>query len=405
MIRRRAIILTILSLAISGAMPPARADVVSMWNEKAGELLPKMGKQGPYVLRGLTMMHAAMFDAVNAIEQQYAPLKVDLRPPPGASPEAAAAGAARRILLELVPQERKAINAEFRATMEGVAESDATRRGAAFGEDVAVKIALWRTEDGSERLISYVPHSGPGLYAPTSTDPMIAPHWGQVVPWTMTSGHQFRPGPPPALDSVVWRRDVEETKAVGGKDSTARTSEQTNIARFHSQAEFPVWNAIARRVVAEHHLTLGASARLFALLNVAMADAHIAVYDAKYTYSFWRPVTAIHAGSAGIVPDPRWESLILAPMHPEYPCAHCTLGAAAQVVMEAAFGPAVSFQISTSAMPDAPRDYPSIAAFAEEEAYSRILGGIHYRNSWNTGAALGRKIGEQAVAGFMQPRS
>jgi hypothetical protein len=192
---------------------------------------------------------------------------------------------------------------------------------------------------------------------------------------------------------------------LGGRDSTQRTPEQTVVARFHGPAEFPVWNAIARRVVAEKHPALGASARLFALLNLAMADAHIAVYDAKYTYDFWRPITAVRAGSDGIAADPGWNSLIPAPMHPEYPCAHCTLGGAARVVLEATFGQAVTFSVSTSAMPDSPREYPSFAAFADEEAFSRILGGIHYRNSMMTGAALGRRIGEQAIADFMQPHS
>jgi hypothetical protein len=404
MTRTRCLIPAILGLAVGSTILPARADVVTEWNEKAVELLPKMGKQGPYILRGLAMMHAAMFDAVNAIEQRHVPLKVDLHPPPGASAEAAAAGAARRVLLDLVPRERAAIDAAFHATA-GTTADDSIRRGAAFGEDVAVQVTLSRADDGSDKPVEYVARSGPGLYAPTSSDPMIAPHWGRVTPWTMTGGDRFRPGPPPALDSAVWRRDLVETMTLGGKASAERTAEQTNIAVFHSPPEFPVWNAIARRVTADRQPGLSESARLFALLNLAMADAHIAVYDAKYTYNFWRPVTAIHAGSPGIASDPEWQSLIPAPMHPEYPCAHCTVGGAARAVMEAVFGTAVSFQISTAAMPDTRRGYPSFAVFAEEEAFSRIVGGIHYRNSWTVGALLGRKIGEQAVANLMQPRS
>jgi hypothetical protein len=192
---------------------------------------------------------------------------------------------------------------------------------------------------------------------------------------------------------------------LGGKDSTQRTTEQTVIAKFHSLAEFPVWNAIARNVVEQKRPGLVASARLFALLNLTMADALIAVYEAKYTYNFWRPVTAIHAGSAGIAADPDWESLIPVPMHPEYPCAHCTVGGSARAVMESEFGNAVSFSVSTAAMPDTFRKYASFAVFAEEEAFSRILGGLHYRNSLITGAALGRKIGEHATASVMRPQS
>jgi hypothetical protein len=395
----------ILGISIGGTVLPAQADVVTTWNEKAIELLPKMGRQGPFVLRGLAMLHAAMFDAVNSVERRYAPFKVDATAPGPASADAAAAAAARRVLVELVPQERAAIDAAFHATVAGLPDDDATRRGAALGEDVAVKIALWRADDGSDRLVDYVPRRGPGFYVPTSQGAMIAPHWGRVAPWTMAGGNQFRPGPPPALDGAVWQRDVTETMTLGGKDSRQRAPEQTVVANFHSPPEYPVWNAIARTVVAEKRLSLGASARFFALLNLAMADAHIAVYDAKYAYNFWRPVTAIHAGSDGIAADPGWNSLIPAPMHPEYPCAHCTIGGAARAVLEATFGLEVTFSVSTSAMPDSPREYRSFAVFADEEAFSRILGGIHYRNSMTTGAALGRRIGEQAIAGFMQPHS
>jgi PAP2 superfamily protein len=397
--------LIVVGTAIGGATLPARADVVTIWNEKAIELLPKMGKQGPFNLRGLAMMHAAMFNAVNVVERKYSPFKVDLTASKDASAEAAAAAAARRILVELVPQQREAIDATFRATMANISDGDAKSRGSALGEDVAVKIALWRGDDRSDKPIGYVPKTGPGSYVATSSSPMIAPHWGQVVPWVMISGSQFRPGQPPTLDSEQWKRDLAETMSLGGKDSAKRTADQTVIAKFHAPPEFPVWNAIARAVVTEKRLSLAASARLFALLNLAMADAHIAVYDAKYTYNFWRPVTAIHAGSAGIAADPNWEPLIATPMHPEYPCAHCTVGGAARAVMEAELGTAVSFTTSTEALPDTKRKYPSFAAFAEEEAYSRILGGIHYRNSLMTGAAMGRKIGEQAITTIMRPQS
>src|SRR5262249_49390936 len=155
-------------------------------------------------------------------------------------------------------------------------------------------------------------------------------HWGRIAPWIMTRGDQYRPGPPPALDSEQWQHDVTETMTLGGKDSVKRTDEQTVIARFHSPPEFPVWNAIARSLVEDKKLGLAASARMFALLNLAMADAHIAVYDAKYAYNFWRPVTAIRAAAAGAATAANWEPLIAVPMHPEYPCAHCTLGAAAR---------------------------------------------------------------------------
>jgi PAP2 superfamily len=388
------------------------ADIVTSWNEKAIEILPKMGKQGPFNLRGLAMMHAAMFDAVNSINRKYGVFKVDVPAPKDASAETAAASAARRILLELVPAERDAIDAVFRTTVADIPESDAKNRGAALGEDVAVKIVLSRAGDQADKSVAYVPPPpGPGAYIPTSSNPMIAPQWGKVTTWTMASGDQFRPGPPPTLDSAQWKHDFGETMNLGRKDSTQRTDEQTLIAKFHGPAEFPLWNAAARGVVSEKKLDLAATARLFALLNFAMADAQIAVYDAKYHYNFWRPVTAIHAGSAGVAAAASWEPLISTPMHPEYPCAHCTLGGAARAVLEAEFGTAAAFSVSTDANR---RDYPgvtivrhyrSFAAFAEEEAFARVLGGIHYHNSLIVGAELGRKIGQQAVANMMRPQT
>ena len=399
------LLLILVGTALAGAVLPARADVVASWNEKAVELLPKMGKQAPFIQRGLAMMHAAMFDAVNSVERRYSPYKVNVTAPPGTSPEAAASGAARRVLVELVPQERAAIEAMFQAAVGTVPDQEAARRGAALGEDVAVRIALWRAQDGCENLVQYAPRTGPGYYAPTSGAAMSAPHWGRVLPWTMTSGDQFRPGPPPTLDSVVWKHDVIETMTLGAKSSAVRTPEQTIIGRFHEPPGYGLWNAIARRVAAERKPGPAASARLFALLNLAMTDAQVAVYDAKYTYDFWRPVTAIRAGSDGAAADPGWDSLIPAPMHPEYPCAHCAVGAAANAVLEAEFGTAVPFAVSSPAMPGARREYPNFASFTEEEAFSRVLGGIHYRNSLEVGLALGRAIGEQAVSALMRPQA
>jgi hypothetical protein len=399
--RRGARILLVLA-GVAGAALPARADMITFWNAKAIELLPKMKKQGTYNLRGLAMVHAAMFDAVNSVERKYTPLRVSLTAAKNASPEAAAAAAARGVLLALVPQERDAIDLAFRDSVIDIGDDDARTRGATVGETVAASIVAWRADDRSDQVIAYSPKAGPGRYQPTSTNPMIAPHWGRVAPWTMTQGDQYRPAPPPALDSEQFARDLAETMALGAKDSAKRTDEQTVIAKFHAPPEFPMWNAIARSVVGEKKLALAASARVFALLNLAMADAHIAVYDAKYAYDFWRPVTAIRAGSAA---GTGWEPLIAVPMHPEYPCAHCTLGAAAQTVLEAELGNAVPFAIGTDGLPGTIRRYPGFAQFAEEEAHSRIFAGLHYRGSWTAGTALGRKIGEQAIATILRPQS
>jgi len=214
----------------------------------------------------------------------------------------------------------------------------------------------------------------------------------------MTSSDQFRPAPPPSLTSDVWKRDFDEIKAVGGKSSTRRTAEQTAIAQFWEATLPVVYWPVARSVTSAPGRDLTDNARLLAVAAMAMDDALIAVFDAKYTYNFWRPVTAIR-NAEGDARDPGWTPFIDTPMHPEYPCAHCIVSASLGAVLQAEIGsgPAPTLSSSSSTAAGAVRTWSTVDDFVKEVAVARIYDGVHYRNSTEVGTAMGKKVGELAV--------
>jgi hypothetical protein len=226
----------------------------------------------------------------------------------------------------------------------------------------------------------------------------------------MERGSQFRPGPPTPLASAEWASDYNEIKELGGKKSSKRSSEQTDIARFWTITGPQSWGPIVRQLAAAPGRTLSQNARLFALVEMATADSYIAVFDAKYTFNFWRPVTAIRNGDIdgndATARDAGWEPLVDTPLHPEYPCAHCINSGAARAVLEAEFGTGQVSSTLTMTSPTAPgvvRKWSSIGDYAEEISVARIYGGLHYRNSTVVGKAMGKKIGDLAVQNYLKP--
>src|SRR5271157_5670520 len=211
----------------------------------------------------------------------------------------------------------------------------------------------------------------------------IGSQWGNLTPWVMERGSQFRPAAPPALTSAEWARDYNEVKDIGGKKSTMRTPEQTEIARFWVITGPQSYDPIARQLAAAPGRSLIENARLFALVEMAVADAYVAVFDAKYTFNFWRPITAISNGDIdgndATSRDAGWEPVIDTPLHPEYPCAHCITSGAARAVLESEFGTgAVSLSMTSASAPGVVHKWASIQEWAEEVAAARIYGGIHY---------------------------
>jgi len=396
----------ILAAAVMAAPVASAADAVTEWNQKAGAALAE-AKVYPFVgTRVMSLVHVAMFDAINSIEGRYSAYKVKVSSPPGCSAEAAGAAAAHAVLVKLFPEQKASLDAAYAASLAQIPEGSGKTAGIGVGEEVAAKILALRASDGADAPNMYRPSTAPGVYVPTTLP--IGSQWGNVTPWVMERGSQFRPAAPPALTSAEWARDYNEVKDIGGKKSTMRTPEQTEIARFWVITGPQSYDPIARQLAAAPGRSLIENARLFALVEMAVADAYVAVFDAKYTFNFWRPITAIRNGDIdgndATSRDAGWEPVIDTPLHPEYPCAHCITSGAARAVLESEFGTgAVSLSMTSASAPGVVHKWASIQEWAEEVAAARIYGGIHYRNSTVVGKDMGRKIGELAVKNYLKP--
>ena len=380
----------------------AAADAITDWNEIA-VTTAAAGKHGASdASRTTALVHAAMFDAVNAIEGRYAPYKVKVTAPARASAEAAAVAAAYAALVRLYPDQKSPLDQAYAKALGRIGDGPAKTDGIAIGEKVGAEMVAVRANDGATAPNVYRPVTSPGVYVVTTLP--VSSHWGKVTPWTLERGSQLRPGSPPALTSEAWTRDCEEVRDLGAKKSTVRTAEQTDAARFWAVVGPASWDPVLRAAAGAPGRTLVQNARLFALAEMAAADAYIAVFDAKYTFNFWRPITAMRNGDGAMAPVPDWEPLIDTPLHPEYPCAHCITSAAIAAVLEAELGP--RFREVTMTSPTAPgvvRRWTTAKAYTDEVSVARIYGGIHYRTSTVVGQTMGRQIGELAVQRQLRP--
>jgi hypothetical protein len=378
--------------------PMVHADVVTDANAKAADVASKHPGT-PIAVRMMAIVQVSVFDAVSAISGRYPAFRAKATAAPGASVEAAVAAATRTALLKLMPMQQAAIEADYQNALRSMPEGPARAAGIAVGEQAATVVLASCADDGAMAPDTYRPHTTPGVYVPTLLP--AVPHWGKRKPWVMASGDQFRPGPPPSLSSEVWKRDLDEIKALGAKNSTRRTPEQTAIARFWEATAPAVYWPVARSVATGAGRDLADNARLLAAAAVAMDDALIAVFDAKYAYNFWRPITAIR-NSEGDARDPGWVPFIDTPMHPEYPCAHCIVSASLGAVLAAELGSAPAPRLSSSSPTagGAVRTWNSVGDFVQEVALARIYDGVHYRNSTEVGTAMGTKIGELAAKRF-----
>lgn len=400
-VRRWLVALVILALPAIAA-----ADVVTEWNQKSLACVTE-AKQLPFVAaRTMAIVHTAMFDAVNSIEGRYTPYKIKVSAPPGSSSEAAAVAAAHAALVELYPDQKTVLDTAYTASLAQIPDGSGRAAGIVVGEKVAAEILAWRASDRANAPNSYRPSTAPGVYVATSLP--IGSQWGSVVPWVMERGSQFRPAAPPLLASQEWARDYNEIKELGGKNSTLRTPDQTEIALFWTITGPASWDPIVQQLASAPGRSLIENARLFALVEMATADAYIAVFDAKYTFNLWRPITAIRNGDMDgnddTSRDGGWEPLIDTPLHPEYPCAHCITSSAARAVLESEFGAgAIRLTMTSATVPGVVHKWASIEEYAEEISAARIYGGIHYRTSTTVGQAMGKKIGERAVQNYLKP--
>src|SRR5947209_10636056 len=366
------------------------ANVVLEWNQLTLHAIRQTNATPVVASRALAITQAAVYDAVNAIDRSSAPYFAQVHASHGASLEAAAAQAAHDTLVALFPGQASTFDAVLATDLVGIPPGRA-RQGSEVGHAVAQQILTWRSTDGSTAVVPYTPGTNPGDWQPTPPAflPALGPQWPQVTPFAMTVGAQFRPPPPPALDSGDYATAFNEVKSLGRVDSTTRSPDQTQIAFFWRDPTaaayaFGHWNEIAQQVSAERGLDLVGDARLFALLNIAEADAIISTWDAKYTYNLWRPVTAIrYAGDSTLNPatvsDPTWTPLIVTPNFPSYTSAHSTVSGAAAAVLTSLFAADYHFSTGSDGLPGVTRSFGSFAAAAEEAGQSRIYGGIHYQ--------------------------
>ncbi len=387
-------------LVILAGAPGAHADIVADANAKAADVVSRIPAP-PITVRAMAIVQVSVFEAVNAITGRYPPQRAKLSPSPGASVEAAVTAATRAALSKLMPAQQAVIDADYQALLASVPDGAAKTAGIALGEQAAAAIVAFCADDGMVAPDVYRPHAAAGVYVPTM-GPAV-PHWGKRRPWVMPRGDHFRPGPPPGLTSDTWARDYNEIKAVGGRSSTQRTPEQTAIAKFWEATAPVVYWPIARSVAGMPGRDVTDNARLFALAAMAMDDALIAVFDAKYTYNLWRPVTAIRNGDLdgnnATERDPGWTPFIATPMHPEYPCAHCIVAASLGTVLAAEIGsgPTPTLSSASPTAGGAVRTWTSVGDFTKEVAEARIYDGVHYRTSSEVGSAMGQKIGELAA--------
>jgi hypothetical protein len=394
------VIALVVALFLVGASG-AGADVVTDANAKAAEIASKAPGTPPAV-RTMAVVQVAVFEAVNSITGRYPPFKAKLPAAPGASVDAAVAGATRTVLLKLMPPQQAAIEADYQAALKTIPDGDAKSRGIAAGEQAGAAILAACADDGAVAPNTYRPYTTPGVYVPTMFP--AVPHWGKRRPWVMTRPDQFRPGPPPDLASETWKRDLAEIKALGARTGSQRPAEQTTIAQFWEATAPAVYWPVARSVASVSGREVTDNARLLAVAAMAMDDALIAVFDAKYAYNLWRPVTAIRNTEAP-AGDPAWLPFIDTPMHPEYPCAHCIVSASLGAVLAAEIGSGPTPQLSSTSpfLPNAVRTWATVNDFIQEVALARIYDGVHYRNSTVVGSMMGRKVGELAVQSFPKP--
>jgi PAP2 superfamily len=377
----------------------AHADVIMDWNAKGDEIAAE--KQFLLQTRVMSMLHVAMFEAVNAIERRYVPYKLTLSADRSTSKEAAAATAAHNVLLAIYPDQKAALDIALTVSLSGIPETEAKTKGIARGKEVAEGVIALRANDGTGAQENYRPYTKAGVYVPTVIPLFLAIR--ASTPWVMTSSSQFRPGPPPALDSETWTRDVNEIRELGARNSTVRTPEQTTIGRFWFLVGPRTWNPIVRQAAIAKNMDVVDCARLFALASIAGNDATVAVFDAKYNYNFWRPITAIRNAditqNAATQREETWLPLGDTPMHPEYPCAHCITSAAISTVLRNVVGEEFGeFSLTSPTAPGVVRKFSRLQDYCDEVANARIYAGFHYRFSTEVGKDMGKKIGELTVA-------
>ncbi|HRK07876.1 MAG TPA: vanadium-dependent haloperoxidase [Pseudobdellovibrionaceae bacterium] len=401
----------ILAVVILFANGIAQAQTeVDRWNDVTLSAIRTARLTPPLSSRALAMVHVAMFEAANSIDQRYAPYaKYDSKATRDLSMEVAMASAARQILKDIFPLQKYFFERTYDVGTQALKGLPQYAASVDLGQRVAKQLIQDRAVDLEfAKMEEYFQLPAPGRWIPTlpTYESPLFPRWGEVKPFALTNGAMFRLAPPPTLNSAVYRRDLQEVRELGAKNSVLRTAEQTEIARFWADGSGTStppghFNLIARTYIRHQNLDLLDSARAMALFNIAMADAAIACWDSKYAYWMWRPVTAIRDGEG----DATWEPLLFTPYFPEYSSGHSTFSAAGATVLEQLFnGGQIPFSIQSEGLPGVTRSFLNVRAAAEEAGRSRIYGGIHFEFSNVAAQHMGNAIGVFVVSNVLQKR-
>jgi len=386
----------------------ASGEVIRTWNETART---QAFGNGARLSRILAIMHAAQHDAVNGADPLYRTYASTLSDP-NADTEAAAAAAAHTVLFAFFPANQAALDAQLATSLAGIADGPAEAAGVALGRAVGRRILDFRANDGFNVPDPFTPTPGPGVWEPTppAFEPMIEPQFQNVRPFTLNDRAQFLPDPPPALTSGEYAAAFNEVKLLGQDISSVRTADQTHLAHFWVETTPIGWSRIGNIVSAQKGYDLHRTARLLALLNMALADGYIASWYQKRHFAFWRPVTAIRKaeidGNPGTRPDPTWLSLRPTPAIPDYPSTHSVNGAAAAEILRRFTGTdRFPFcMVSTTATPaGTQRCWNSFTQAELENAESRVMVGFHFRFACTSGVQVGRKIGKFAIGHSLRP--
>lgn len=396
----------------NGSSKTLPGDVVLKWNEIAYHAFGGTNYQHSLMAARINaMVHIAMHDAVNAVHpryETYAFREININ----ADPIAAAAAAAHAVLIHEVPDRKGYLDSALNETLSGIADGDAKRSGIALGREAGHAILLKRENDGSSGnpVVPVASSLVAGIYqAVPPFNFHFAPYWEDVALFGLLKKDQFRCPPPPDLSSEAYTAAFNEVKEVGKKNSAKRTAEETFYAKFWYEFSEAGWNRVARTVAVTKKLDLHESARLFALVDIAMADAYTAGWDSKLHYNLWRPYTAIRKAESDnnneTTPDAQWEPEQVTPPIQDYPSTHSALGNAAAVVMANILGDATAFTMPSPSAPaaGATRSFASFSQAAKENADSRVRAGIHFRFACDAGLQLGEHIGNYVTTNHLKP--
>jgi hypothetical protein len=389
---------------------------VVQWNRTLLVIVRTPGAQSATVhpTRSFAIMHAAIYDAVNAIDRSHKPYLVRLTAVSRfASENAAAASAAHEVLLALYPNFQTLLDGQLQQSLASIHEGQDKAEGIAIGKAVADQVLAVRSNDGSSASpVPFVFGNAPGDYQSTPPNFPKQPqftHWSHVTPFALERANQFRSGPPPALTSDMYSDVFNELKSLGIAGSTSATADQALTGHFWNGAIQNYWNEITQTATLRHELTTAESARVFALLNLTLADGVVAFYDAKYTYNFWRPVTGVREaatdGNPETLPDPNWLPEVgNTTPDPSYPGAHAVISAAGASVLISFFGKDhFDFTVTSEVLAGVDRSFKSFSAAEEEATFSRIFAGVHFRSDLTAGQTLGRKVADFVLDNLLTP--